>query len=299
MSVEVLHPGDPRYPGAFSLLEDPPKQLYAQGDLSLLERTRVSIIGSRHPSEYGERVALEAAEALAAKGAVIVSGMALGLDARAHVGALRAGGGTIAVLGGGIDVDYPRTNRHLLAEVREKGLVLSEYEPGAEPLKHHFIERNRLIAALADILLVVEGRINGGTSNTAKWAGEAGITIFGVPGQIGEELSESPNSLIRDGAYIYTHPNDILLPLGLPVYQEQPKGKEDAKQRRARIRRMLAGLNGDELTLVDLIGRRAVHVDELAARSEVDVGALLATLGALELQGIITQLPGKHFKLAA
>ncbi len=299
MSVEVLARDDARYPRAFGLLEKPPEQLWAQGDLSLLDRGRVSIIGSRDPSEYGERVAFESARALAAKGAVIVSGMALGLDARAHLGALDAGGGTIAVLGSGIDVDYPRGNRHLLAEVRAKGLVLTEYEPGAEPLAFRFLERNRLIAALADILLVVEGRIDGGTSNTAKWAGEAGVTIFGVPGRLGDELSESPNSLIRDGGHIYMHPNDILIPLGLPVYPEPRKAREDAKERRARLRRTRATLRGAEAELFDLIGSRAVHVDELAARSDVEPGLLLSALSSLELQGLVTQLPGKHFKLAS
>ncbi len=299
MSVERLTPGDPRYPPALMLLAAPPQQLYAQGDLSLLARPRVSVIGSRTPSAYGETVAFDAAKALASKGAVIVSGMARGLDACAHAGALDAGGGTIAILGTGLDIDYPRGNRHLLAEVRRTGLVLSEYELGDGPLKWHFPARNRIIAALAQVLLVVEGRLEGGTSNTVRWALDVEARIFGVPGRLGDELAESPNSLIRDCGTIYTHPNDILLELGLPVFPEKPRNRSELQRRIAAARLAREHLSGAEATLFDLVGPRPVHVDELAAKSEIDPGLLLAALSSLELQGLVTQLPGKHFLLAS
>jgi DNA processing protein len=299
MSVELLRRGDPRYPASLGLLNEPPELLYAQGDLSLLDKPRVSIIGSREPSDYGERMAFEAASALAFKGAVIVSGMALGLDACAHAGALEAGGGTIAVLGTGIDIDYPQVNSKLLTRVRRDGLVLTEFEPGDKPLKWHFTKRNRIIAALAHVLLVVEGRIKGGTSNTAKWAGEAGITMFGVPGRLDDELAQSPNTLIRDGANIYTHANDILLKLGLPVYPEAFEGPERKKAYSEFRKQARPGLAGAEAVVFDLIRRKPLHVDEISAKSEIDAGLLLAALSSLELQGLITQLPGKHFALAS
>jgi DNA processing protein len=299
MSVQLLRQGDAAYPREVMLVEEPPEVLYAQGDLSLLERPRVSIIGSRHPSPYGVQVAYEAAQALAARGVVIVSGMAQGLDARAHRGALDAKGGTIAVLGTGIDVAYPLGNRELLDEVRTRGLVLTERAPGEPANKWHFPARNRIIAALAHCLLVVEGRVKGGTSNTAEWALRVGATIFGVPGRLGDPLAESPNLLIHAGGSIYTGPNDILQRLGLPLIPEDARHGESLRAQVEEARRARATLTGAEATLYDLIGPQPVHVDALAERSAMQPGLLLAALSSLELQGLVTQLPGKHFALAS
>ncbi|MFI5208630.1 MAG: DNA-processing protein DprA, partial [Gemmatimonadales bacterium] len=206
MSVRDLRQDDAEFPRQLLRVEDPPELLFAEGDLGLLARPRVGIIGSRSPSAYGVRMAYEAAKALAGQGAVVVSGMAIGLDARAHRGALDAGGGTIAVLGCGIDQDLPMTNRALLRETRARGLVLSEYPPGAPAAPWNFPKRNRIIAALSQCLLVVEGNIKGGTSNTVEWAAKLHVELFGVPGRLGDELATGPNLLIRDGGTIYTHP---------------------------------------------------------------------------------------------
>ena len=300
MSVRVIRQGEPEYPRRLLLVEQPPKLLYAEGDLGLLDRPRVAIIGSRHPSPYGIKMAYEAAGTLARQGVVVVSGMAIGLDARAHRGALDAGGGTVAVLGCGIDLDLPMQNRQLLRQVRARGLVLSEYEAGTEPRDFMFPKRNRIIAALAQALLVVEGRVRGGTSNTAAWAERLGMKPYAIPGQLDNPLATGPNSLIRDGGHIYTHPNDILLKLGLPTLPE--KGEADAAARRVRsdeAEQARAELTGAEATLYDLISPTPQHVDALATRSALDPGLLLAALSSLELQGLITQLPGKHFALAS
>lgn len=299
MNAGVLGQDDARYPRELRDLEEPPDSLYFEGDLSLLEKPRVAVIGSREPSPYGDRIAYEAAHALAGQGAVIVSGMARGLDARAHQGALDAGGGTIAVLGAGLDLDYPRSNRLLLAEVKARGLVVTEYPAGTEPRDFQFVQRNRIIAALAPVLLVVEGRIKGGTSNTAKWAMESDREVFGVPGRLGEELSGSPNMIIRETGCIYTHPNDILLTLKLPTLPEESTGKPDRAARREEVRRIRRGLNEAEAAVFDLIGHQPTHVDAIATRAEIEVGLLLAALSSLELQGLVTQLPGKRFALAS
>jgi len=297
--VRVLHRDDADYPRSLLLVEEPPERLYADGDLDLLTRPTVAIIGSRTPSAYGVKMAYDAAKALAGQGAVVVSGMAIGLDARAHRGALDAPGGTVAVLGAGIDQDVPATNAELLREVRARGLVLSEMAPGERAGKWTFPKRNRIIAALARCLLVVEGRVKGGTSNTADWAMKLGAPIYGVPGRLGDALAEGPNLLIHAGASIYTHPNDILLKLGLPVL---PEGDAEAQVLRARLRdgeRARAHLSGAEATLYDLIGPAPVHVDALAATSRLAPGMLLAALSSLEIQGLVTQLPGKQFALAS
>ncbi|HEY2804727.1 MAG TPA: DNA-processing protein DprA [Gemmatimonadales bacterium] len=299
MSVAQLTQDDARYPRELMVVEDPPKVLYAEGNLDLLQQPRVSVIGSRHPSEYGDRIAYESARTLAARGVVIVSGMALGLDARAHRGALDAAGGTIAVLGTGIDVIYPLGNRELLEAVRERGLLLSERAPGEPPRPWNFPARNRIIAALCHCLLVVEGRAKGGTSNTAEWALRVGATIFGVPGRLGDPLAESPNFLIQAGGTIYTGPNDILLKLNLPTIPEAAHTRPDLAARIEAARQARVCLSGAEATLFDLMSHAPVHVDSLASKSSIDTGLLLAALSSLELQGLVKQLPGKNFALAS
>jgi DNA processing protein len=290
----VMRRGEPGWPKRLDLLAEPPALLHTEGDVSILERPMCAIIGSRLGSAYGERVAYEAAQELAANGVVIVSGLARGLDARAHRGALDGGGTTVAVLGCGLDLDYPRANRDLRAEIRRRGLVLTEYEPGTAPQDFRFPWRNRIIAALAHALLIVEGNVKGGTSNTAKWAAMVGTPVFCVPGRLGDPLATGPLTLLRDGAEVYLEPADILLRLGLPHARRLP-GAVD----RGAIRAARAALSGAEASLFDAITSEPQHVDRLAERVPLDAGLLLAALSSLELQGLVTQLPGKHFVLAA
>jgi DNA processing protein len=302
---------DPRYPGSLFHLQVPPAQLWLEGDLTLLARPIVAVVGSRQPSPYGMRCAFAAAKGLAEGGAVIVSGMAHGLDAQAHQGALAATSGTtIAVLGGGIDVVYPRSHRELFEGVRRRGLLVSEYEPGTRPWKHHFPWRNRIIAALAKALLVVEGKIRGGTSNTVEWMLRIGRPVLAVPGHIDSELAEGPNLLLRDGAHPYLEPADLLWRIGL---SDPPASRADriaAAARRTRTATALRearhlgevhrrALTGAEATLYDLLRVEPVHVDQLAERSHLPPGLLLAALSSLELQGLAVQLPGKQFALAS
>jgi DNA processing protein len=229
----------------------------------------------------------------------VVSGMAIGLDARAHRGALDGNGGTIAVLGCGVDVDYPPSNRSLLEETRARGLVLSEYPPGATMRPWHFPARNRLIAGLAQCLVVVEGRILGGTSNTVKWALDLGVKVLAVPGHIGDELASGPNLLLREGAGIYLHPNDVLRRFALPLLPEDTAAAETVRAGARASAQHRAELTGAEAALYDLITPDPLHVDVLGARSAIEPGLLLAALSSLELQGLVTQLPGKHFALAS
>jgi DNA processing protein len=288
-----LCPDDAAFPRAVLRARPQPQVLYAEGERSLLERPMVAIVGSRTPSAYGVRVAYEAARALAEAGVVVVSGLARGLDARAHRGALDAGGGTIAVLGCGPDVAYPEENRALLGEIRHKGLVLSEHPPGTEPRPFRFPARNRIIAALGQCLLVVEGKPHGGTSNTVDWAQQCDRRVFAVPGRIGEPEALGPNLLIQQGAHLYLEPADILQSLGVRVSRQRPAAAHE------RAERARAELSGAEAALYDLIGTDPVHVDVLADRAALEPGLLLAALSSLELQGLVTQLPGKHFALAS
>ncbi len=285
---------DPRFPACLRLAPEPPDAVWVLGDLGLLEARAVGIIGTRLPTHYGITVAYEAARALARDGLVVVSGMARGLDARAHQGALDAGGGTIAVLGCGIDVDYPRANLALLQAVRARGLVLTEFPPGTRPDKWRFPRRNRLIAALSEALLVVEGGADSGTANTARWMVESlGRDVFGVPGRLDDPMSAGPNLLIRDGAHMYLGPNDVRRLLRLP---ERP---EDGPAAAAVARPATPpALPGAEASVFDCLTGHPTHVDALARRCALEPALLLAALSALECRGLVTQLPGQHFALA-
>lgn len=293
MSTRVLlQQDDPRFPREVLQARPQPQALWAEGDLSLLERPLVAVVGSRTPSVYGTRMAYQAARDLAQAGVVVVSGLARGLDARAHRGALDGGGGTIAVLGCGLDVVYPPQNRELHHEIAEHGLILSEYAPETRPAEWTFPARNRIIAALARCLLVIEGKPQGGTSNTVEWTQKMGKQILAVPGHVGEAEAEGPNLLIQQGAHLYLTADDVLDVIGLPRRPAKPREPSAAAQAHEE-------LSGAEATLFDLVGPDPVHVDVLAAKSALEPGLVLAALSVLELQGLVTQLPGKHFALAS
>jgi len=316
VSACTLTRDDPRYPAGLLQLEQPPRTLWCDGDVALLERPGVAIIGTRKPTTYGVRAAHGAAKGLAEAGLVIVSGLAQGLDARAHEGALDAGGGTIAVLGGGTDVVYPLGNRDLFEAVRERGLLVSEYPPGTDPRGYHFPARNRIIAGLARALVVVEGGFKSGTANTAEWMLRLSRPVLAVPGRIEDRQAQGPNLLIHEGAGMYLAPDDVLAALAAAdqpakdrawaagVLQALERARREAltaplRDARAAGEVARAALTGAEAALFDLIGTEPVPVDQLVVRSRLEPGLLLAALSSLEIQGLVTQLPGKRFALAS
>lgn len=298
-ALERIARDDPRYPGSLGVVEQPPAVLYARGDTGLLARRMVAIVGSRHPSAYGIRVAYEAAQAAARAGLVVVSGMARGLDSRAHRGALDAGGPTIAVLASGADVPYPAGNRELYLDIVARGLVVSEAEPGAWPFKGSFPWRNRIIAGLGECLLVVEGSLTSGTMITAGWAAKLGKQVFAVPGRIDEEMAQGPNHLIVTGATPYQGPGDVLERFGI---KWEGVLAEERRQVTAQLD-LMAAESGEllkaEARVFDVLGAAALHVDAIGARTALEAGTLLAALSSLELKGLAVQLPGKYFALAS
>lgn len=318
VSEAVLTPDDPRFPASLLQVRPVPGRLFARGDLAVLEQPMAAVVGSRTPSGYGERLAYRIAFVLARAGVVVVSGLAKGLDGRAHRGALDAGGTTIAVLGCGLDVPYPRTNADLLEAIPRRGLLLTEYEPGAPPEKWYFPARNRIIAALARCLVVVEGKIRGGTSNTVDWTLGLGKTVLAVPGRVDEPEAAGPNLLIANGARPLLSPADVLGELGLhaavleedwfALDAEQALARREAERGHAGRARPAgtaapsrggADLGGAEARLYGLITPEPAHVDQLAVRAGLAPALVLAALSALELQGLVTQFPGKHFALAS
>ncbi len=270
---------DRAYPTPLRELHDPPPGLFVRGteDLELLAAPAVAIVGARACSSYGAQISRLLGRELAAAGLVVISGLARGVDGEAHRGALEADGVTVAVLGCGVDRDYPAAHAQLAARICERGLVVSEYAPGVEPAPWRFPARNRLIAGLAAATVVVEARERSGALITADFALEAGREVFAVPGEITSSLSHGTNALLRLGATPLTAAGDVLETLGL----EPPPPCEAAVGESAA--RVLAAL------AVEPAG-----VDELVGTTGLDAAAVATALAALELAGAVTEADGLY-----
>jgi DNA processing protein len=259
------------YPPLLAAIHDPPKRLYMRGEgsVGMLSGPAVAIVGTRSCSPYGAQVARRLGRELAAAGATVVSGLARGVDAEAHRGALEAGGPTVAVLGCGIDRDYPRAHAALARRVSEVGLLVSEYEPGVEPAPWRFPARNRIIAGLAGATVIVEARARSGALITADFALGDGREVFAVPGEITSALSRGTNELLRLGAAPLIEPNDVLAALGL---EEAPA-------------RLSLRLSDQASRLRELLADHSASVDELVERSGYGADVVAAALVELEMAG--------------
>lgn len=277
----VVTLADDTYPLLLKEIPDPPLVLHFRGDVSLLARTSIAVVGSRRASPYGVNAAAHIAKQLASTGIVIVSGLARGIDAAAHHAALDAGGTTIAVLGTGIDVVYPRGNARLFQRIEEHGLIVSEFPPGSPPLPIHFPIRNRVISGLTQGTVIVEATARSGSLITARMAAEQNRDVFAVPGSIFAAGSEGTHRLIQYGAKLVHDVNDVLeeLPGHLRVTQEKEEEPESP------LREVLAALTREE----------GSHVDSLAARLGKTPGAVAESLLQLELGGWIRALPGARY----
>lgn len=200
---------DKAYPEKLFDLSDPPEQVFCKGSILPEDEVAVAIVGSRLVSEYGKRVTKKFASDLAKVNFTIVSGLAKGVDTVAHTEALKANGRTIAVLGGSIEKIYPPQNKSLADKIAKNGALLTEFPKGSKPLPKNFLARNRIIAALARAVIVVEGKRRSGTLSTAKHAAELGREVFAIPGPVNSPLSEAPHYLIDNGARIARKPEDI------------------------------------------------------------------------------------------
>ena len=291
IGARILLPDDPEFPAPLRVIREPPPVLFAMGNLALLQRPALAIVGSRDHSSYGQTVARATAALAARAGLVVVSGMARGLDAVAHASALDAHGGTIGVLGNGLGVIYPAANRLLYERVQQHGLLLSEFPPGERPHAGSFPRRNRLISALARVTLVVEAAIGSGALITADCALDQGHDVMAVPGPITSPLSTGCNRLLRDGATPYLEPTDlarlypdVAFPAELP--HDSASGPKPLPHTLSRAERSVA----------EALSADAVSVDTLLERVGGPVGQLLAVLCALEVQGVVEQRAGRMFR---
>jgi DNA processing protein len=270
---------DRAYPTRLRELYDPPPGLFVRGqaDVELLAAPAVAIVGARACSSYGAQVARLLGRELAAAGLVVISGLARGVDGEAHRGAVEAGGVTAAVLGCGVDRDYPAAHAQLAARICERGLVISEYAPGVEPAPWRFPARNRVIAGLALATVVVEARERSGALITADFALEAGREVFAVPGEITSALSSGTNALLRLGATPLTAAGDVLDALGIePAVSREPAVGQPAA-------RVLAALAVE-----------AAGVNDLVGRTGLDAAAVAIALAELELAGAVAEADGLY-----
>ncbi len=287
---QILLDTDPAYPQRLHDLSDAPPVLFYLGDIDLLGVSQLAMVGSRNPTPAGQRHAQQFAKHLAAQGLGITSGLALGVDAAAHQGALDAQGMTIAVTGTGLDRVYPASNRNLAASIRDHGLLISEFPPGTAARRDHFPRRNRLIAALSLGTLVIEAALRSGSLITARLAGELGREVFAMPGSVDNPLARGCHRLIRQGAKLVETADDILEELG-------PLLDNVAKVVSSSPRETPSDVHDkDYQHLLKHLDNAPRSIDELADQTGLAVDAVSSMLLILELRGDVSMAPGGGYQ---
>lgn len=282
--IAHLRLSDTDYPDCLRTIPSPPKDLYYIGNfIELCQLPRLTVVGSRRVTPYGQAVTTSLVRAAAEQGIVIISGLALGVDGIAHTAALDANGATIAILPCGLDHIYPASHTQLAQRIlRSGGAIVSEYPAGTPPLKQHFVARNRIVSGLGNGILITEAASKSGTLHTANFALEQGKTVMAVPGNITSQLSAGTNGLIKTGAVPVTDVDDILLALGL----QRTDRKTD-----------IVAANAEEALLLRLLRGGMSDESELLARSKLPIVMFNQTLTMLEITGKIRPLGSGHWTL--
>ena len=290
LGISIAYLGDDMiYPALLAGISDPPDLLFYKGRLTGQEERSIAIVGSRRETRYGRNQAHAIARDLAAKGIVIVSGLARGIDTAAHEGALDAGGRTIAVLGSGLSNIYPQENKSLVERILQGGgAIISELPPAAEPLAFHFPVRNRIVSGLSHGLLLVEAREKSGTMITVGHALEQGREVFALPGDVDAPGSLIPHQMIREGARLCTDAQDILEDMG---WQEPEPAQTE------QMSLVLENLSADQTLIAVALRDESKSFDELLMMTDLSVGDLNTHITLMEMEGILESLPGKVFRL--
>jgi len=293
-NCRLLNWTEPEYPRTLLQIYDPPVLLYVRGDVQVLNLPSLSIVGTRRPTLYGTQMAQRLGRELAARGLVIVSGLARGIDAIGHQGALEANGRVIGVLGTGIDVCYPKENKKLYEKVLDRGAIITEFPLRTHPAPENFPIRNRIVAGMPLGVVVIEGAQYSGSLITARLAMEFGREVFGVPGNVTQPVSFAPNQLIKQGAKLVTNAEDVIEELPTPVRAALVQAEQPEAEQRNLL--AAASLSGSEKKLYELLNAdEPKPIDDIVERSGLNSSEVLATLFNLEMKGIIRQLPGKQF----
>ncbi len=287
--ISLVCRDDPAFPALLRSIDDPPVVLFCRGDLAVLAATTVAMVGSRAATSYGRRCSSTLARDLAGQGITVVSGLAHGIDAAAHRGALEGGGATVGVLGCGIDVVYPRDHARLYDEVAAAGAVISEYPPGTRPDGFRFPARNRIIAGLAHGVVVVEATLRSGSLITARLALDQGREVFAVPGRIDSGRSAGPHRLIQQGAHLVRSAGDVALELGLFPPRPEKAGADAGPA-------PPHGPGRDQRRLLSLLDVYPRDIDTIIRASGLAADRVHALLLELELAGLVRQLPGQRYE---
>lgn len=286
---DVLLFDDSCYSKYLKEIYDPPQLLYGIGNFNLLSQYSIAIIGSRTPTPYGRNNARTFAKVLSEVGFCVVSGLARGVDAEAHLGALQGSGATIGVLGGGIDQIYPKENMKLYYEIVERGLLLSEYPPGKKPFPKFFPERNRIISGLSLGILVVESAIRSGTNITADAALEQGRDVYAIPGSIHSSRSAGCHHLILEGAKLVQRPEDVISHYPHYLSNFLPTSKMDDNAHTH------VQLTFDELEILEMMGWEPISFEKISQKFPVSSSQLHHLLLSLQVKKCIERLPGPSY----
>ena len=291
LDVNIICMGESNYPEQLLNIYSPPMVLYVKGDPYLLNRPSVAIVGSRMPTSYGRSMASKLAADLAAHGLVVVSGLAMGIDAEAHQAALDIGGFTGAVFGNGIDIIYPSDHRDLASRISQSGYLVSEFSFGTTPERYNFPRRNRIISGLALAVVVVEAAARSGALVTANIAAEQGKDVYAVPGPADSPKSDGTINLIKQGAYVATCADDILQNLGWDTNKKAAEntGKEITPK---------INLEPEEQKICDIIAAGPLHFDDVVRNLGLPSAKLSAIILKLELAGLIVRRPGNYLARA-
>ncbi|MBD3309001.1 DNA-protecting protein DprA [candidate division KSB3 bacterium] len=290
--VTIITLEDPEYPEQLKTIFDPPPLLYVKGHPLRRHEPMIAVVGCRKASTYGRTVTEKLCGELAVKGLTVISGMARGIDSAAHRGTLKAGGRTIAVLGCGVDVVYPPENTPLYREIIEKGSVISEFPMHTKPDRGNFPARNRVISGMSLGTVVVEAGNHSGALITADTALEQGRDVFAVPGNVTSAGSKGTNRLIKQGATLIEHADDVLNALPLEISREVQGMQPDLP---LLTEPQLPTLTPDEHQIFTLITHQPIHIDEITIRAQLPSSQVSATLMMLEMKNAIRQIAGKMF----
>ena len=291
----LINWNETEYPRLLQEIYDPPPLLYVRGDVQVLNRHAISIVGTRRPTPYGNQIAERLARDLAERGLIIVSGLARGIDSSAHRGACGASrGGAVGVLGTGIDVIYPKENRKLFEEVEKRGAIITEFPMGTYPAPENFPVRNRIVAGMPLGVIVAQGAQYSGSLITSRLGMEFGREVYGVPGNITEPVSFAPNQLIKQGAKLVAGWEDVVEELPTEIRAELFPVEATTREERASL--FEQNLSPTEKLLFAMIRiEEPIHVDALVESTGLSSSETLAALCEMEMRGIIRQMPGKQF----
>ena len=294
LGAKIIPWQDPDYPRNLREIHDPPPLLYVKGDLHPEDRLALSVVGSRFPTEYGIMVVEMVTRELTHRGFTIVSGLARGIDALSHETALKAGGRTLAVLGSGIDVIYPKENSKIYSEICQHGAVLTEFPPETPPAAENFPRRNRIISGLGLGIIVIEASVHSGSLITASLALEQGREVFAVPGRITSPRSGGTNQLIREGAKLVTRADDIIEEI-FPSLDSELLAQVIPSRKNGSAPRSMPAFAPDEEKIFNLLSEDPLSFDQIISQTGLSFGEISEGLLNLELKGIIHRLPGQQY----